>query len=325
MQQIAIVSRRLELLLARRFLHALLETAEQLPVPAFKEHSGFLDLLPIVLPGDQPCAGPRALIELVVEAGTRPAPVEPLVTDGDPEEPRHHAERLARPARRKERAEVQAAVQLRPSHQDDPRKGIPESHLEIGEVLVVPHEDVVTGPLPLDEVVLEDQGFRAAGGENQLEIPDLGDQGEGLGRVLGALLEVGADPAAQRGRLADVKNAAAAVLIDVDPGSLGKLGELVLQEKLPGLRRQMNVHRCLPDSGAEVDLLQEPDPIPQLRGALELEVGGRLLHFRPQGEDLALQLGAAGVGDLVLSDLDVDFEIVGLVDASEDLVERLDD
>ena len=67
-------------------------------------------------------------------------------------------------------------------------------------MLVVPQDDVVAGPVALDQVGLEDQRLELVGGDDVVEVGDVVDQGVRLGVAGAGGLEVGANPATGRTR-----------------------------------------------------------------------------------------------------------------------------
>jgi hypothetical protein len=94
-------------------------------------------------------------------------------------------------------------------------------------VLVVAEQDVVAGPVPFDEIVLEGQGLHLAVGHHQVEVGDLGDQQLQARIARPAGLEVGADAVAQSASLAHVKRLARGVLEEVHAGPDGQALDLL--------------------------------------------------------------------------------------------------
>src|SRR5256886_13027199 len=96
-------------------------------------------------------------------------------------------------------------------------------------MLVVSQDDVVAGPVLAHQVRLQHQRLELVVGHDVLEVGDLADQRVGLRVARPRLLEVGADAAPQRGRLADVDDLGLGVAIQVDARSVGKASELVVE------------------------------------------------------------------------------------------------
>src|SRR5687767_15265907 len=72
---------------------------------------------------------------------------------------------------------------------------------------------------------------------------------------------------------------------------------------------------------AELARLQLLDPVPQLRGLLELQVGGRRLHLQLQLRDVRLELR---VGAEPSGELRRDRHVIPLVNARHHIVNALD-
>src|SRR5262249_37827549 len=66
-------------------------------------------------------------------------------------------------------------------------------------------------------------------GHDVVEVGDLAHERVGLRVARPGLLEVRADPAAQRGGLAYVERLALGVAVEVDPRAIGQCGELLVQ------------------------------------------------------------------------------------------------
>ncbi len=159
-------------------------------------------------------AGRQALVEVVVEAGALLA-VEREMAVRDLEETRDHPQRAASVTRGQEGAEVAVTVLARAAHEQDPRERVADRELEVREVLVVAQEHVVARLVLLDQVVLEDQRFDLARGDDHVERSDLLDERRDTRRVLRRGLEVGAHAGAQRLCLADVDHGPRAVAVAI--------------------------------------------------------------------------------------------------------------
>src|SRR5581483_2771978 len=146
------------------------------------------------------------------------------------------------------RPEVARPVLLHPPGHHQPRELLVGGELEERVVLVVAEDDVVAGPVLLDQRRLEDHRLELVCGDDVLEVPDVADEGVGLGIAGAGLLEVRADAAPQRGRLADVDDLALCVLVEIDPGPVRDLFEL-LREGHPAARVDVTVACGAPTAG----------------------------------------------------------------------------
>ncbi len=91
-------------------------------------------------------------------------------------------------------------------------------HPHIGVAFVVFQANVILRPMALDQVHLEDQGLELRGHHNPLHVGDPSHQFGGLAIRRAGLVEIGADPAAQVHRLADVDHPAGLVFHQVTAG-----------------------------------------------------------------------------------------------------------
>jgi hypothetical protein len=118
---------------------------------------------------------------------------------------------------------------LHPARHQQPRKRLARREPEERIVLVVAEDDVVARPVLAHQVGLEHQGLELVVGDDVVEVGDLAHERVGLGVVRARLLEVRADPAPQRGRLADVDHLRLGVAVEVDARPVGKPLQLVLE------------------------------------------------------------------------------------------------
>ena len=105
-------------------------------------------------------------------------------------------------------------------------------HGDVRKRLVVAKANVEGRPVPLDQVLLEVQGFDLAPGDDHLDVADaprqLGDRVPDVGRGL----EVTTHPRPQRLGLAHVEDLAALVAEDVDAGLRRQTFQLVFEPLL---------------------------------------------------------------------------------------------
>jgi hypothetical protein len=131
-----------------------------------------------------------------------------------------------------EGAEVDGAVVLAESGEGEAGDGVVEVDLEQEEPFVVAEIDVEPGLELLDQFAFEQEGLGLGLHDVPVEVVDGLDEGVELevpAQAAGGL-EVGADPFAQVAGLADVDDAAEAVLVQVDTRFVGCLGELVTND-----------------------------------------------------------------------------------------------
>ena len=199
--------------------HLLAQLGGDRLLPAVQEVDDLADRLPIRRLLDRLDARPLASVDEVEQAG----PFEDALAVGDVEVAGPEREDLAEELQRLVdargrgiRAEVAAAVADEPPRAHDPRKVLAERDLHERVALVVPETDVEARPMLLDEVALEEVGLADGVGDDVVDVRDVADHpadADVLGRPLP---EVGAHAAPERVRLADVQDAPARVLHQVD-------------------------------------------------------------------------------------------------------------
>ena len=151
-------------------------------------------------------AGRQALMEVVVQAD--------LIVAGDLDvalairkQTIEQIQRAVGGPRGGVRAEVLAAVVDDTASQLHPWPFlIGDAEVRVG--LAVLEQNVVLRLVTLDELVLEDQGFRRSVGPDDLEIHDVGDEFPRLGVKRARVLEVTAQAISQLGGLADIQDVA---------------------------------------------------------------------------------------------------------------------
>ncbi len=216
----------LELHLLRGGLHLPGEASREVVALALQEALHVLHGGRVALAGLPAGAGRVAAVDVVLQARPRQGAVDLDAARAEREQLPHQPERLAHRGGGIERPEVARPVLLHPPGHHQPRELLVGRELEERIVLVVAEDDVVAGPVLLDQRGLEDHRLELVGGDDVLEVPDVADEGVGLGIAGAGLLEVRADTAPQRGRLADVDDLALGVLVEVDPGPVRDLFEL---------------------------------------------------------------------------------------------------
>ena len=217
----------LELLLRGGLLHLGGQASGQVLVPALEEGLDVLHRPGVPLARLPPRARGVAPVDVVLEARALGLPVDLDAAGPEREQRPHQAEGLAKGGRRVERAVVGRAVLLDPPGDQETRELLVRRQLQEGVVLVVPQDDVVAGPVPLDQVRLEDQGLELVGRDDVVEVGDVVDQRVGLRVARAGGLEVGADAGPDGRRLADVDHLPLGVLVEVDARPVREALELL--------------------------------------------------------------------------------------------------
>ena len=89
---------------------------------------------------------------------------------------------------------------------------------DIRVAFVILQADVVLGPVALDQVHFQDQGFQLRADHDPLEVGDLAHQAAGLVVVAGIGVEIGAHPVLEIDRLANVNDRPGGVFHNVAAG-----------------------------------------------------------------------------------------------------------
>jgi len=149
---------------------------------------------------------------------------------------------------RRVRAEVTGPVLPRLAHELEGGEVLPrvEAQAEVG--LVVPEDDVVAGPVLLDEGVLEEEGLLLGAGDDEVQVADAGDEERHHRSGVGPL-EIVADAVPEVFRLADVDDLPPVVLHEVDAGARGRRLDLAIERLRrfrSGLVLPFRLHGCRP-------------------------------------------------------------------------------
>ena len=86
-------------------------------------------------------------------------------------------------------------------------------------LLVVAQQDIVVGPVLLDEACLKQEGFLVRGGGQILKTLGMGQHGRGLGRNVAA--KIGEHASSQDTCLADIDDVSPLVPVEIDSGRVG--------------------------------------------------------------------------------------------------------
>ena len=223
-QLVAEPRRQLEVELLGGLAHLGLQPLQGRAGAAVHEGHEVLDDLAVLLGRDVAHARPRALVDVIEDAGPpqAPVPVEHALGAGPHGEgAQEEVQGLADGVGVGVGPEVPGALALAPAL--DPRPGdlVGQGHGQPGVGLVVAVADVVAGPVLLDQVVLELEGLDLALDQHPLQRRRGLDHGRGPRVQVAHRLEVAGRPLAQGDRLADVDDPPVAVTEQVHAGMVG--------------------------------------------------------------------------------------------------------
>ena len=205
--------------------HLRLEPFQKIAAFAFEKQDGFGHRLAVSGLGHQPGAGPQAVGQLVLQAGAGAGRQAPLLAGADPKGLLHDLQGLPGHAAGGVGAEIEGPVRVKPPDEPEGREVFLQVQAEAEIIFVIPEHDVVTGPVLLDEVALQDEGFPARGGEDHVHLGHFLEHQGGLGVVLLRGLEVGGQAVLQVHGFPDVEHPAAGVLEQIDAAALGDAGQ----------------------------------------------------------------------------------------------------
>src|SRR2546427_6139785 len=181
-------------------------------------------------------AGAEAALDVVLDAGAAAVAEHGVAARAQGKHLADRVERVAHRRRAREGPEVAAPVLDDPTRHQHARPRVPDRDLDAHVALVVLQPDVVARPVLLDEVVLEDERFLVAGGDDGLEVRETLDQEAHLAALVAAA-EIGAHARTEARRLADVDDLAVLVLEEVDARPRRHRGELLLERPGRAVRR----------------------------------------------------------------------------------------
>src|SRR5262249_42760822 len=135
---------------------------------AGEKTDGLLDQLGIVAVRDDAGTRRRAALDLVEEAGPRPALVEGIRTGADEEGALHGIDGARYRSGRCERTEIPALTRAGGGMLGHCRRGVIGGDQDVWKRLVVAEEDIEAGPEALDQIGLEKQGLGLGSGGDEL-------------------------------------------------------------------------------------------------------------------------------------------------------------
>ena len=181
-----------------------------------QEVARLLDKGGVVAGRDPPDAGRRAALDLIHEAGARPAGEDGIGAGAQEEGFFQRRDGAVDRAGRGEGPEVGAVALLRAAVLGDLRIVVVVGDQDVGKGLVVAQQHIVARHEALDQVALEQQRLDLAVGRHHLELVGFRDHAlEAIGQSCD--LGVGGHPLLEALRLADVEGVAATVQHAVDP------------------------------------------------------------------------------------------------------------
>ena len=219
---VADLGRFLELVARGGLGHLGVEGIEHVVGVAVEEANGLGHGEGVVLGADEPHAGRRAVSDLVLEAGTVTVGEEPVVAVSETEETRELLERLADGRRMRIRTEA-AARGPAGAVEDEAGKVERLDETDVGIALVVAKDDVVTRPVVLDEVALEEESLGRTRRHRDFDVRHLGEEtADPRPEALG--MRVALKARAEAIGLADVEHLAGSIQHAVDPREAGGTG-----------------------------------------------------------------------------------------------------
>ena len=144
---------------------------------------------------------------------------------------------LANAAGRGEGTEISGAVIGHLSGYVNPGKFFRKIYLQKGVGLVVFEACVVSGAVPLDQGVFQDQRFGLGISDDEFKIGNLRHQATNLRAMPAGRTEVGAQSITQDAGFPDVKDIVSGVLHQVDPGLFRSDPQAMLEGRLSHLGR----------------------------------------------------------------------------------------
>ena len=200
------------------FVHASLELAHNLRRPPFKEEEHLVDDGAVIVLVGVSHAGGHAAVDVVLQAWAGVRAGDDLGAGAIRKELLQQVQGATHGLGAGEGAEVAGAVVANEAGEGDQGELFSQVDLDVGVGLVVPQTGVVGGPVALDEGVFQDEGFALRVGDEELEVHGPLHHALDLGRQVGRLAEVGADPRAQGGGFAYIEESGGPVSKEVDPG-----------------------------------------------------------------------------------------------------------
>ena len=224
--------------------HAPPEILLNLVVTPLEHLDGRPHVAGVAVLGDEPDARGGASLNLVLQAGTRAVREIGVLAVAQPEELLQLLQGLANRTRRRVRPEEPAGLLARAPIEREARKIVARVEMQERKALVVAEQDVEARAMRLDEVELEQQRLGVGVRDGDFHAGGLRHQRLNLG-VHVARLEVGAHPALQVSRLADVENLALGIQHAIHARTRRK----TVDERLRIERRRLRYPRRSSDAG----------------------------------------------------------------------------
>ena len=221
-------------------LHAPSELLLDFVVAAFQHLDGSAGIARITFFGDEPDAGRRAPLDLVLQTWPRPICEIGILAIAQPEELLQLLQSLANGAGRGVWAEETAGLLARTAIEAQARKFVLRVQMHEGKTLVVPKHDVEARAVLLDEIELEQQGFRIRIRDRDFHARGLRDQRLHFGMYV-ARLEIRAHAAFQIACLADIEDLA----LCIQHAIYARPGRQAVDERLRREWRGYDAHRTV--------------------------------------------------------------------------------
>jgi hypothetical protein len=210
-------------------LHADAEFLGEIAVTAFEEQARVANGLGIFLLSDKTFdAGSQAAMDVVLEARLRVETREIHLAGRNQKIPVDEMNQPVGEVGREVGAVIGGPILSQAASDEDFGMSV-LGELDIGITLIVAKEDIETGLVLLDQVVLKSERLLFVFDEDVIDILGFGDEGTGFGVSEVIDREVAADAVAEDLGLAHVDDAGVAVLIKIDTGRERELRDLLKQ------------------------------------------------------------------------------------------------
>ena len=203
---IAVTRGELEFQRPRCRFHAVHQLVDHLLALALEKHDGVTHVFAVCRLVDQADTWSGAALDLVLQTGPGAVLEERVLALADTKQLLKLTERATgRPCAR-ERTEVAAAPALRSAMEAQAREPVFGGDVDVGKALVVAKQDVVTGAVLLDQIVLEQERFRLRVRRRHFDRVRMGHQRAGLRFELLGRPEIARDTPLQAACLSDIED-----------------------------------------------------------------------------------------------------------------------
>ena len=221
LQTVPIASGQLKIQGLSGFPHALLKLALEGIRLSLEKQDYLVNSLLILLLGDLAGADPKTAAQSMVKAGPFSEDQPPAPAMAQREQGFEELQGFAHGVGGRVGTEIKRFVFLKAAHDLQPGEGLPGIDAQCGIVLIVAKNDIVAGPVLLDEACFQKEGFLFAGGDQILDVDGLSQKHAGLDIPRSRVAQVTADPLSQIFGLAHIEHSAIAVLEQINPRQVG--------------------------------------------------------------------------------------------------------